>query len=847
MLVERAHQMELLRSAASSTGALVLVVGEAGAGKTSLVKAVTNEAKGRPVLFGRCDSLQTARPFGPLTDWATAADPGLLAELHRGLKRAEVLERAHSLLVRTRPIAVIEDLHWADDATIDMLVHLGRRIAGTGAALAVTYRGDEVQPGSPLALALGDLATAETVRVAVPLLTRDGVAALAADQQVDIDDLYRRTGGNAFFVTECLATPDDVPTTVRDAVLARLHRLPADAVEAAGAISIFAGAAPLAALEHLGIDRIAIDPCLDDGLLVLHDDAIGFRHELARLAVTNALPAGQRRRLHQQVLDHVERQAVPDEALAVHHALEAGDVPAIVRHALPAAAYAEARGSRREAVEHLLLARKVGAATSPEQQADLHRRLAGLYDEMAEFDRSVEAYDVAADLATDPSSRARLQVRSLGPLTMAGRLDEADARLDAAVETLAPLPPGPELASAWAQRCSLLMLSRRLHEAVPWGAKAVALASELGEWETLAYAQIQGGTAQFMAGESAGYATVRAGIELAREHGSARLVAHGLSQIGSGGGEVRDYAIAMEALRECIAYSEANEQYSRGLYSQAWLGRCLVETGDWATATSTLVSVLESPRATGVTRMTALTALGRLRARRGDPDPWSLLDEALTLAQSSGQLQRLWPVAAARAEAAWVAGDLSPEMPLITTVLAQAESLEQRWATGELALWAHRGGRPPTAAPIAEPYALAVAGRAADAAQAWLDLGCAYDAADALAHSPVDADQLQALALWKGLGATASIGRLVEMRRDAGLTVPRGPNAATLGNAAGLTAREIEILHFLIDGLRNPEIATATHLSTKTVSHHVSHILAKLGVSNRTEAVGAAARMGIKR
>ncbi|HJQ04145.1 MAG TPA: AAA family ATPase, partial [Nocardioides sp.] len=339
MLVERETQLGVLRSAvALGEGRLVLVAAEAGSGKTTLLRQWAAEVAAlgdRPVLWGGCDSLRTARPLGPVLDWGRVADPDLVERIHAGAPLSEVLERALATLERLRPVVVIEDVHWADDATVDLLLFLGRRVAGTGAVLAVTYRSDEVRRGSPLALVLGDLAAAAPLRIAVPPLSIGGVAQMVAAEGhgLDAEELHRRTGGNAFFVSECLASPEAVPDTVRDAVLVRLHRLGAPAIRAAETVAVFPGSVERTVAEQLGADPEGLDAAVDDGLLVDDRGRLRFRHELARLAVADALHSADRRRLHGAALRLVESTTPVDEALAVHHAVEAGDTVAMVRHA----------------------------------------------------------------------------------------------------------------------------------------------------------------------------------------------------------------------------------------------------------------------------------------------------------------------------------------------------------------------------------------------------------------------------------------------------------------------------------------------------------------------------------
>ena len=225
-LVERSAQLDVLRGAAGrvgpGAGAVALVTGEAGIGKTALVRAFAADLPPHwVVLSGGCDDLLTPRPLGPLRDVARDGPPALRAALADG-SRDDLLEALLACLAGEQPtFLLIEDVHWADDATLDALRQLTRRLDRVHALVVLTCRPDDVAPGHPLQALLGDLARAAATRIPLPRLTSAGIAALGSEA---VEAVLASTGGNPFFVTEVLAAPDaEVPATVVDAVLARLR------------------------------------------------------------------------------------------------------------------------------------------------------------------------------------------------------------------------------------------------------------------------------------------------------------------------------------------------------------------------------------------------------------------------------------------------------------------------------------------------------------------------------------------------------------------------------------------------------------------------------------------------
>src|SRR6266851_6718689 len=261
-LLDRELQLRALSDhcslAAQGHGRVVLIAGEAGAGKTALINAFVRDARREArVLVGACDALATPRPLGPLLDIAPRLGALPRRLLENGAPRHELFAAVLADLGAGGPanIVVLEDMHWADEATLDLLRYLARRIGDRRALLLVSYREDELAAGHPLRVAIGDVATSAAIhRLEVPPLSAAAVAALAAPLGVDAGNLYRQTGGNAFFVTEVLASRvRGVPASVRDAVLARVARLsPAahQALEAAAVIGVRVDLDLLAAAAH---------------------------------------------------------------------------------------------------------------------------------------------------------------------------------------------------------------------------------------------------------------------------------------------------------------------------------------------------------------------------------------------------------------------------------------------------------------------------------------------------------------------------------------------------------------------------------------------------------------------
>jgi DNA-binding CsgD family transcriptional regulator len=844
----RAVLDECLAAARGGDGRLVFVSGEAGSGKTTLVDSFCAGVRGARVAMGACDDLDTPRPLGPVLEIAERLG---LADPHDDVSLHSLMTAMVAALSGSRAtIAVVEDAHWADAATLDVLRYVGRRVASLRALLVVTFRDDELDVDHPLQVLMGDLATAPGVlRLQVDALTHAAVATLAeaASTGVDVHALYAQTGGNPFFVTEVLAVGGQgVPPSVRDAVLARASRLspPARAaLDAAATVPTRVETWLVDALADVG--ATGLDECVSAGVLRADTPGVvAFRHEVARRAIDEALPPARRAALHaraaQMLLDrHGDRV---DPARIAYHAERAGDAPLARTHAIRAARRASELGSRREAAAQYGRALQHAGGIAEQERADLLERSA---IEARHLDRMESALAAATEAV---ALRRRLgDPRRLGQallLLSRGRWDTGDSAagseiLQEAISTLEAVEPGIELARAYASAAAYAQVMRAKQEALDRGAQAQALAEQLGAADVLAYSLNITGWCKLVSGDPGGAEDLRRSIAVATAAGRPRQVAHGWGNLGTAAAEVRDYPTAEPALRTAISLADELDADHRRHVSTAWLARVLFEQCDWAGAVAMLDEVpLTHPGLAAHTRIKAFGVLGRIHARRGDGNPGRLLDQAWELAVDSGEIHDLWPVAAARAEAAWLAGDVDAIRGLVDDTFAFACELEAPWAVGELGLWRVRAGvRPPLPDLAADPWALHTEGRLHDAAAAWLALGCPYEAADAQSDSDRPDDLRAALETFDELGAAVPAARTRRRLRELGVRgIPRGPQSSTAANPAGLTPRQVEVLGLVSTGLSDADIAARLHLSPKTVGHHVSAILAKLEVSSRMEA-----------
>jgi DNA-binding CsgD family transcriptional regulator len=825
VLVERDGLVDQLRGA---RGQFVAVLGEAGAGKTVLVQAALAGAA-----WGWCEPLATPRPLGPFRDIARTLWPG---EPEAGVP--ELRER----LLETRTPLVVEDAHWVDEASADVLRFLGRRVAASDGLVVVTAR-DELAADHPLRRVLGELGAAVT-RLEVPPLSPAAVASLVTG--VDPAEAYRLTGGNAFLVSQLAG--DRVAASVRDSVAARMARLGPAARAAVELLSVVPGRVPLTLLPP---ERPALDEAVLAGLLRVDGAVVEFRHELVRLAVEGELGPARRQDLHAVVLERLERERPAAEPAALaYHAWRAHRPDLAVPSELAAADKAAGLGAHREAAAHYR--RAVSATPAAVRDPAGARLWLALSRQEYLIGQDEAALDAARHAVTLSGDDPRRRAAAIGWLSRVSEPESRQLRLAAeAVELLEPLGPSPELAAAVARLAMIRMVARDLDAAEEAAHRALDLAAALtaagatavepggpvgvdpaeGSLAGTEVVALQAlGAARTLAGREPDAAHLRRAVDRAGSAGLYDELGRAYANLVSAAGEARLYDLAAVAGAEALDYFVARDLDGSAAYLRAWLARCRFEQGHWPEAEQLAAAV---PRGRAIAALAADCVRGRVRARRGDPDVWPPLDRARELAERTGSLQRIAPVAAARAEARWLAGE-SPDDDLAAAYRLAAQK-RNAGATGELGFWMWRhgllAGLPDFAA---GPYRLHTGGDPEGAAAAWTRLGCPYEAADAGADAADEDAVRSALAAFTELGARPGRARAARRLRELGVrSIPRGPRPST--GPDGLTAREREVLGLLRAGDTDAAIAARLHLSTRTVEHHVSAVLRKTGARSRRD------------
>ena len=867
-LLERSAALDVLRAAGERTlaghGGTVLIEGEAGIGKTTLLQAFA-EGQGERfhISWGWCEALFTPRPLGPLHDIARSLGPevGALLEQSASPDRLfpAVLDQVQD---DSGPrLLIIEDMHWADNATLDLVKYLGRRIGMLPVMLVLTARSDEIGTNHPLYYVLGDLAATAVSRIKLGPLSPAAVQELALESGRVSDDLYRVTAGNPFFVTELLAAASEdagsVPDSIRDAVWSRLSRMTPGERDVLEMISIVPGTMELGLIKALLGEGAETPVDLAVGRGVLRRDErgdISFRHELARQATLDRLSSSLQRSLHRKVEAALatlpEQDSMLHLARRVHHAAGSEDGARVLELAPRAANRASLLGAHQQAASFLATALRHVDEAEPELAAQLHESWAyeaslGLYD----YNDIIKSHHRAIAIWRELGNGAKVSLNYRLLSRLHWRRGEGDAArnfAELAVEEVEGTGPGPELAMAYSTRSQLYMLHYRFAEAIEWGWRAIRLADELGEAETRVHALNNVGTSMLFDARQGGREVMEEGLALALEHGFHDHAARAYTNFAEYAVVFKDFELAERLLTEGIAFAARHDLDSSTQYLLGRQAQLRMEQGRLREAETIAQGVISMERLPVVMHLPALTVLGRVQMRMNMPEGQQALERALAEGLPTGEPQRIFPVRIALVEAAWLRRDLEAaraQLCLLTEI--ELTGLRQ-WDLGELAAWWRRCEMPePLPVPldrIPRPWALEMEGEPARAAEEWTRRGLPYEAGLALLQVEQDGGTAlpAAMSIFEAIEARQAMLLARNRAQALGLAVElprlrRGPYASSRRHPMGLTVSEQQVLRLIAEGRSNKEIARYLSRSPRTIEHQVSAVLGKFSAANRIE------------
>ncbi len=857
-LLERAGELQSLQGALDDArkgrGTTALLCGDAGIGKTSLIRAFLSSVDDVTVLLGGCDDLIAPRSFGPFRDMARRSDH-LPADLETAPERENLLGHLLDLMERTlRPtIAVIEDVHWADDASLDVIRYLMRRMPSLPALLVLSLRDRELPEHHPLSALTSGPSDRPPLLLRLQPLSPAAIAELAAETDLDAAYLHEVSGGNPFYVGQMLAASStDIAESVRDTVLARADRLSPSGKDALRLLSVMpAGADASLARMLFAEDPDALHDAEGCGLLEVRDDRITFRHDLGREAIERSLTFGQRMALNHRVLEALVASNA-DRTSLVHVARAAGDAARATEFALDVLRGELAPTNHREVWTLSRIALEHTAGLDDLTIADLHMQAAEAgrttNNHSAGRDHAEEAVRILRATGAGSSELAQAWMLTATASASIGENERSAHGFEQARRMLEALPPEPNLATCYCRLGAIAMITGRHEEGSRWANLAIDLCEEHGWQQPLVCALGVRGTSRSCRGDEGGFSDLERARELGAMYGPVERHA------------INVYNSAVCLLRWCRPIEAAplideaerlarEHGFDHMVYrARIQQGIVLIMRGDVDAAERLLEELAAADaRQAGAIRGSALAALGRIYARRGDPRAEGTIEQAWKMSLTTGEHQKVAVAGISKLELAWLERRDDEVRMLATRLLDVAERTGHLRLRAEALRYLLRIGddvEPFEGCPAA--YEAALSGNFGRAAALWDRAGQPYEYALELVESTDPSLAFEGLRTLDRLGATrtADLARL-RLRSRGFASVPRGPRRANDGTVPVLTDRQFDVMELLARGLTNQEIADELFVARRTVDNHVSAILTRLDVDSRHDAVQEAEARGL--
>jgi ATP/maltotriose-dependent transcriptional regulator MalT len=862
-LVERDEFLNTLHSqfqniSESEEGHCMFIGGEAGIGKTSLIKTFCRDLKKRTNIYqGTCDALFTPRPMAPLYDILPQLGNDLPENSTDNTNRTGFFTKLFHKLSNQKEtcIVIFEDIHWADEATLDFIKFLARRITQLKCLFILTYRDNEISEQHHLRNILGQLNPDSFTRMELLALSRKAVDKMAEEKGHDADNVYKISGGNPFYVNEILASySPGVPDNIKDSILSVYNRQEEGTKNAWQLFSVIP--------EGLEINRFAIiksswdealDHCFALKIIIIKGDRIIFKHELYRRTIENSLSPFKRLELNKKLLDLLLRSFEEEGEIEriVHYARNANENSLVTKYAPLAAKQAASLGAHIEAAKLFLMAIEYSDETDTDQLVKLYEAYAYecyltnlLKDAIIYQGKALKIWQKKKEIEETGNS-----MRFLSRLWwFEGNRNEAEKYGRQAIEVLQTQPSSKSKAMAFVNMSQLKMFSDEIVESIEWGTLAIDIAKEIGDDEILCHALNNVGCAKWKvpSSEEEGKQFLMESLNLALKNSFHEHAARAYALFIAGYVRFKEYNLAKQFLHDGLTYCEERDLDSWIKYILSVKCGMMLETGEWSQAESITQELLKNPEEPAIIKIGAMTITATIKVRRGEAGASDLLQKTKSFAFETREHHRIVPLMIACLEYEWLTGNKIITEKELETTLNLVRDVNNTILNSEFAYWLYKARTQNVELEsLYEPYQLLKQGKTTKAAKFWNEKGCPYEKAFALSEGNDD-DKRNALSIFQQLSANAVSEKIKREMRAGGIKkIPRGLRESTKANPAQLTNRELDILNLLQKAAQNKEIAGTLFISSKTVDHHISSILFKLDVNSRSKAVAEAVRLGI--
>jgi len=860
-LIERQNFLSALRSqfegVSEGEGHCIFVSGEAGIGKTSLIKAFCGEVKNKCNIYqGICDALFTPRPLAPLYDVFLQLGKTIPeSNIDTTNRTAFFTNFLQELNDRGRVnLIVFEDIHWADEATLDFIKFLSRRIAQTKCLFILTYRDTEIHFGHPLRNIMGQLNPDSFTRIELLPLSKEAVEKMAEQRGYNGNDVYRITNGNPFYVTEILASySEGVPDNIKDSILSVYNKMNENTKHVWQVLAVLPTAFELKYLDKMDASYIpAVQNCIDAKILIVEKEKIFFKHELYRRTIESSLSPLARIMLNKKILDLLVESFEESHATEriIHHAKNANEYDLVVKYAPIAAKQAASVGAHIQAARLYMTAIEYYQGNDEDTLLQFYE----LYAYECYLTNQPKEAIIYTNRALDIWKRKN-NVEKIGNCLRflsrlwwwSGNWNRAESFGKESIEVLENQPSSKAKAMAYSNMAQLKMLTEKLDECLYWGEKAIMIARELNDEETLSHALNNVGSVQMTQGFiEKGNALLQQSLGIALKNSYSEHAARAYTNLGCNWSMLKNYKEAEKFFVDGIDYCEERDLDAWATYMLSWKARLKLDTGQWKEAYHLAENLLKDEAQTPIVKTTALVITASIKMRRGENDALPQLIQAQTMALDSMESQRILPVLSAILEYEWITGSRVLDDKILNAVKTRVTASETIHGNGEFVFWLKKARKQNLGLKnMNEAYEGNGTSSSLRAAALWEKAGNPYEQALALFDADDD-HKRRAIAIVQQLGATAVYERMkFEMRRSGIKNIPRGIRKTTQSNPEFLTDRELDVLRLLREGLHNKEIAARLFISAKTVDHHISAILYKLEVNSRTKAVHEAEKLGI--